>query len=197
MRGLLLISGGFDSAVAGYLMQKQGVEVTGLHFSNEPVTDGTPEKKSKEIVKKLGFKDLIIINISKALIEMTKKCNNRFYYILSKRLMWKIAEKVANEKGFDFIITGTALGQVGSQTLSNIKTIDSTVNIKVMHPLLGLDKQEIINIANKIETFKISKGPEMCAVLGPKHPATRSKIDVIEKEEEKYGMEEFVKQKFQ
>ena len=108
-KGLLLISGGFDSAVAGYIMQKQGMEVIALHYSYFPLTDNAPEEKSRKAAEKLKFKKLITINIAEECQEIKKKCNHRFYFILTKRLMIKKAEEIAKKEGCDFIITGESL----------------------------------------------------------------------------------------
>ena len=189
MKALALISGGFDSAVAIKLMQDK-LDIIALHFSLEPFTDNTPEKKSLELAKKLKIKNLYIINHSNEHSEITKKCDNRYYYIISRRLMYKVAEEVAKQLKCDFILDGCNLGQVSSQTLSNLTTITQVVNIPVLHPLLSYDKDQIIKLAKRFDTFELSKGPEMCNVLGPKHPATRSKLDFIEREESKVKINE-------
>ena len=191
MKALALISGGFDSAVAIKLMQNK-LDIIALHFSLEPFTDDTPEKKSLELAKKLKIKNLYIINHSNEHSEITKKCDNRYYYIISRRLMYKVAEKLAEKLKYNFILDGCNLGQVSSQTLSNLANITNVVNIPVLHPLLCYDKDEIIKLAREINTFEISKGQEMCNVLGPKHPATKSKLEFIEKEESKLEMNKLV-----
>src|SRR3989338_5769748 len=103
MKGLLLISGGFDSAVAGYLMQQKVVEVHAVHFSYEPFTDNTPEIKSKAASDILGFKKFITVNIGKEIQEIASKCNHRLYYVLTKRLMLRKAEEIAKKEGCDFL----------------------------------------------------------------------------------------------
>lgn len=192
MKALLLLSGGFDSAVAGYLMKEKGVEVTALHFSLEPFTNNTPELKSKEIAEKFGFK-LIVVKHGRHHEEIANKCKHRYYYVLTRRLMYRIAKKIAVQEGCDFLITGENLGQVGSQTLQNMYVIDNAVKINIIRPLLTWDKHEIIEFAKKIGTYEISKGPEMCSVLGPKHPATKAKLEVIKKEEKKIDIDKMVK----
>ena len=188
-RALALLSGGFDSAVAIKLMQDK-LEIVALHFSLEPFTDDTPEKKSLELVRKLNIKEFYVINHSEEHSLIAKKCDSRYYYIISRRLMYKVAEEVAKKLKCDFILDGCNLGQVSSQTLSNLTTITQVVNIPVLHPLLSYDKDQIIKLAKKFDTFELSKGPEMCNVLGPKHPATRSKLDFIEREEIKVKINE-------
>src|SRR3989344_952072 len=183
MKALLLISGGFDSAVAGYLMQQKGVEVIAMHFSYAPFTDDSPEKKSRKCTEILGIKDLIVRNISKEIQDISKKCRHKYYFILTKRLMMKLAEQEAKKLKCDFLITGENLSQVSSQTLQNLNSITRSVKIQILRPLLTYDKIEILNIAKKIGTYDSCIGPEVCDVLGPKHPATISKLEDIEEEE--------------
>jgi len=185
MKGLLLISGGFDSPIAGYIMQQKGVEVYAVHFSYEPFTDNSPEIKSREISKFLKFKKFIAINIAKECEEITKKCNHKLYFVLTKRLMMKKAEEIAKKEDCKFLITGESLAQVSSQTLSNLRSITDAIKMPVLRPLLTYDKNEIISMALKIGTYETSKGPEVCDVLGPKHPATRSSLEDIKLEEAK------------
>lgn len=185
MKGLLLISGGFDSPVAGYLMQQKGVEIIAVHFSYEPFTDNGPELKSKKVSEILGFKKFIVVNISKECEGIAKNCNHKLYFVLTKRLMLKKAEEIAKKEKYDFLITGENLAQVSSQTLLNLKSITDAVKIQVLRPLLTYDKEEILAIARKIGTYEPSKGPEVCDALGPKHPATRSSLEEIRLEEAK------------
>jgi len=191
MKALALLSGGFDSPVAIYLM-KNKLKIDALHFSLEPFTDNIPEKKSLELAKKLGIKNLYVINHSKEHSEITKKCDLRYYYIISRRLMYMVAEKLAKKLNCKYILDGCNLGQVSSQTLSNLSIIMNATNLPVLHPLLTYDKDEIIKLSRKIGTYEISKGPEMCNVLGPKHPATKSNKEIIEKEEAKLDFNELV-----
>ncbi len=185
MKGLLLISGGFDSPVAGHIMQQQGIEIIALHFSYEPFTDNGPEIKSRKASEKLNFKKFITINISKECEQIANNCEHRYYFVLSKRLMIKKATEIAKKENCDFIITGECLGQVGSQTLTNLRSITAATDMKIIRPLLTYDKNEIIKIAREIETYDISIGPEVCDVLGPKNPATKTDINDILEEEKK------------
>ena len=183
MKGILLISGGFDSAVAGYLL-KDKLDLIGLDFSYEPFTDNLPELKSRKNCDVLGIKRFISINMGKELEIISKKSKHKYYFILSKRLMFKKAEELAKKEKANFIITGESLGQVSSQTMENLYCIDKAVDILVLRPLIGFDKNEIIDIAKKIGTYDISVGPEVCDVLGPKHPITKGRIEEVEREEE-------------
>ena len=185
MKGLLLLSGGFDSPVAGYLLSKEGAEVLAVHFSNVPFAGEEAEMKSRELTEVLGFKKFFLVNLSKGFAEIAKKCNRKFYFILSKRLMLREAEKIAKKERCDFLITGENLGQVSSQTLPNLFVIDRSVSIPIIRPLIGLDKIDIINMCKEIGIYELAKGKECCDALGPEHPATISREEVILEEEEK------------
>lgn len=182
---LLLISGGIDSPVAGRMLMDQDFDVVGLHLSNEPFTDDTPERKSLESLRIIGCRSLIVINVSSFLAEIAARCSRKLYFVISKRLFYRIAELVAKEHGCSFIATGENLGQVSSQTLSNLSVIQKASGMAVLQPLLCLDKAEIAKKAEELGTFSVCKGPEMCSVLGPKMPATRSSLSIVESEEAK------------
>ena len=213
-KALLLISGGIDSPVAGYLMQKQNYELIALHFSLEPFTDNTPELKSKKVSKHLGIKKFITITNGAQQAILTKKCEHRFYYILQRRLFLKTAEIIAKadpkyiakketreklrnifgKEGCKYMITGDNIGQVGSQTLKNMEVITKATEIPILRPILTNDKNDTVELAKKIGTFDMSTGPEMCSVLGPKHPATKSTLKRIKWEESKVDMDALVKE---
>lgn len=182
MKGLLLISGGLDSPVAGWIMLKQ-MELYSVHFSGEPFINKETENKAKSLAKMIGIKKFIVVPFGKIQEEIVNKCNHRFYYIITKRLMLMISEKLARKFNCDYLVTGDSLGQVGSQTLSNLTNITRAAKMEVLRPLLSYDKIETIDLARKIGTYELSTGPEMCSLLGPKHPATRSNLEIIEKEE--------------
>lgn len=201
-KALLLLSGGFDSPVAGYLMKKQGLEIIALHFSLEPFTDNSAEIKSKKLAKHIGIKKFITITNGAQQAELTKKCDHRFYYILQRRLYLRIAEKIAKtnpnnifgKQGCTYLITGDNIGQVGSQTLKNMEVITRAVNIPILRPILTNDKNETIDFAKKIGTYDLSVGPEMCSVLGPKHPATTSTLEKVENEESKIDINQLIEE---
>lgn len=182
MKGIVLISGGFDSGISAYLM-KSKLDLVALHFSYEPFTDNQTEKKARKVCKVLGIKKFIVINIGKEVADISKKCNHKYYFVLSKRLMLKKGEGLAKKEKADFLITGDSLGQVSSQTLENLYCIDQAVDIPVLRPLIGFDKNEIIDLCKKIKIHDIAIGPEVCDVLGPKHPITRGRIENVEREE--------------
>lgn len=191
-KALLLLSGGIDSPIAGYLIKQRNIEVDAIHFSSEPFTDKTPENKSIDLAKKINLKKVFVAKIGNELSQLTKKCEHKYYYVLQRRLMWRIAEIVANKEGYEFLITGENLSQVSSQTLENMKVTDKAVNITILRPILCNDKQETIDLAKKIGTYDLSKGPEFCCVLGPQNPATKARLHDIEREEENLDIKEMI-----
>jgi len=190
--GLLLLSGGIDSPVAGFLAGRK-TRITALHFSNEDFAGTESVEKAKKISKKLKFKKLIVIDLSKQLREIAEKCSPAYYFVLQRRLMLRVAEKVAVKEKCDFVVTGDSLGQVSSQTLANMSIISRAARILVARPLLGFNKLETTRLAEEIGTLEISKGPEMCDVLGPKHPSTHASLERIEEEEGKLEIDSLVK----
>ena len=193
-KALVLISGGFDSPVAAHLMQKTGLDLIAIHFSYVPITDNKPEEKTKDACKKLSIKKLYVINIAKPLQEIIKHCQHKYYFVLSKRLMLKIAERIAEKENCKFLITGENLAQVSSQTLPNLAAITKAVKIPVLRPLLTFDKMEIIDIARKIDTFELSKGPEVCDILGPKHPSTNTNAHIMNLQEKNLPLDDLIDQ---
>jgi thiamine biosynthesis protein ThiI len=192
MKGLLLLSGGFDSPVAGYLMKQKGLEIIPVHFSLRPFTKESDEDKPKKLANIIGCKKIFIVPQGESHAEIVKKCKHEYYYIISRRLMLRIAETIAKKEKCGYIITGDSLGQVGSQTLENMHVISKATDMIILRPLLTNDKQETIDFARKIGTFETSCGPELCSVLGPKHPATKSRLKIIELEEQKVDINSMV-----
>lgn len=188
MKALLLLSGGIDSPVAGFLV-KEKAEISCLHFSSTKVTGTESIEKSRKLAEKLNSK-IFVIDYSDELQQIVNKTTRKFYFILMKRLMLKTAEKICEKHKFDLIVTGENLGQVSSQTLENLVSISFGLKIPVLRPLLGLDKQEIIDLAKKLDTYELSIGKETCDVLGPKKPATKSIQKKVLEEEKKANFSE-------
>jgi len=191
-KGLLLLSGGFDSPVAGHLMKEQGVDIDAIHFSLEPITDDAAEKKCMELARIVGLRKMYVAKVGNAFTKIAAVCSHRFYFVLSKRLMVRVAEAVARRDGYGFLVTGENLGQVSSQTLQNLTVIDNAARIPVLRPLLGFDKQEIISVAKKLGTYETSKGPEICDALGPDKPSTAATLPEILQEEANLNGENLV-----
>ncbi len=183
--GLLLLSGGLDSPVAGFLMAKRGVEISAVYFHSPPYTSERAKEKAIDLAEQLakfaGNINLFVIPFTEIQLYLTEHVPPEKYVILQKRVMLTIAEKLAIENNCQCLITGDSIGQVASQTVSGIYAIDSAVTIPVMRPLCGLDKQEIVDIAKKIETYEISIRPyeDCCTNFIPKHPETKPKESII------------------
>lgn len=191
-RGLLLLSGGFDSPVAGHLMKRKGLGLVALHFSYEPVTDDASVAKSVRLARHLGISKLFVVRAGDAFKEVVRHSLHKLYFVVTKRLMMRVASEVATREGCDYLITGESLGQVSSQTLRNLDVIDRAATVPVLRPLIGFDKQQIIDRARGIGTYEISVGPELCDILGPKHPATQARIEDVEEEEARLDVEGLV-----
>lgn len=181
-QGLLLLSGGIDSPVAAHLLHRQGARLEAVHVSLEPFTDGSPEAKSRALARVLGIEAFAAVPGGDANAALAKADHKR-YFVLSKRFMLRCAEALAATRGATFLATGENLGQVSSQTLPNLAAIDAAVRLPVLRPLLGLDKVEIIRIAERLGTLKTSEGPELCDVLGPRYPATKATAEEAAKAE--------------
>jgi len=197
-RGLLLLSGGIDSPVAGFLMAKRGVEISAVHFHSYPFTSERAEEKVKKLAKilslyagRIRMYSVNILNIQK---ELSEKCPEDEMTILSRRFMMRIAERIARDNGIDALITGESLGQVASQTIQGINVTNASVDIPVLRPLIGMDKVQIIDIAKDIETYETSILPydDCCTLFLPKHPVTKPRLEDIERSEENIDVDGLV-----
>lgn len=198
-KGLLLLSGGIDSPVAGFLMAKRGVEVHAVHFHSYPFTSERAEEKVKELANIIslycGNMKLYSVNLLDIQKEINKNCPEDEMTIISRRFMMKIAEKIAQKEEMNALITGESLGQVASQTIQGINATNSSVSIPVLRPLIGMDKTEIIEISKDIETYETSILPfeDCCTVFLPKHPVTKPKLEDIESSESVLDVEGLIK----
>ncbi len=191
-KALLLISGGIDSPVAAKLAQEKGYELEAIHFSQEPFTDNTPEIKSLKLCKLLGIKRLIVVEAGESLKEIADKTYREYYFILMKRFMMRVSEIIAKEKEYEYLVTGESIGQVSSQTISNLNTINQSTELEILRPVLFMQKQEIIDISQKNSFFEISKGAEMCDALAFGSPKTRSSIENVSTQEERCQIIELI-----
>ena len=187
-KAIALLSGGIDSPVAIHLMQNR-LDIIAVHFHQVPLTGEEEIDKVKELVKKLKLKKVYLIPFAEVLKDLTTKCNHKDYFILSKILMFKTAELIAEKEKAKYLITGENLAQVSSQTLSNLNVITKILKLEIFRPVLTFDKQEIINLAKKIGTYETSKGPEICCLLGPKSPSTKSNPEKIAAQLEKLELD--------
>lgn len=197
-KGVLLISGGIDSPVAGYMMAKRGMEVEYLHFHSYPYTNEQAKDKVVELARILsrytGGTSISTVKVTHIQEEIHKKCAAELNVTLLRRFMFRIAERVAKRKGAKCLITGESLGQVASQTIEGITSSNAVVTLPVLRPLIGFDKEEIIIRAKKIGTFETSVLPyeDCCTVFLPEFPAIKPKLSFIEEEETKLDIEVLV-----
>lgn len=190
---LLLLSGGYDSPVAGHVLRQGGFDVLGVHFSQEPFTDNSPERKALLLAQKLGIQPVYVINVGMQLLEFSTHAKESYYFVLQKRLFYRLATTLAHRLGIQFIATGESVAQVSSQTLVNLTTLDQALtDVTLLRPLLGYNKQEIIDLAKKIGTYDTSTGPESCDKLGPKRPVINSLLENVLTEEEKFDIDGMV-----
>ncbi len=188
-RAALLISGGIDSPVAGYLMAKRGLELSAVHFYSYPYTSERARDKVVALTKLLseysGEVKLHLVPFTKIQLAIYDQCPPKETTVIMRRLMMKIAETIAEKDGAPALITGEALGQVASQTLESLCATDDAVHMPVFRPLIGFDKDEIVTIAKKINTFETSILPyeDCCTVFVPEHPVTKPTVTGIRKSE--------------
>jgi thiamine biosynthesis protein ThiI len=191
-KAICLLSTGIDSPVAAFLMLKRGVEIIPLYFHTPPYTGNNALEKVKNLVRNLlKFTvqriKLYIVNYTEIQLSIKKNIPEKYWTIVSRRFMGRIAEDIATIEKARAIVTGESLGQVASQTISNLAAIDKVFNIPVFRPLIGMDKEEIVKIAQHIDTYDISIRPgiDCCTLFSPKHPETKAKYyEFIDSEKE-------------
>lgn len=196
MKLLALLSGGIDSPAAIYLMQKQGCEVAAAYFDNGSFSGESVKKRALECARILGIKELYVIPQGPSLEEFAKSCNRRYGCLFCKRMMLRVAEKLARRIGAEALLTGDSLGQVASQTPENLAVENSAVKIPVLRPLIGFNKEETIEVARKAGTFSTSIQPATCCTMVPKKPSTRAGIAEMEAEEAKLDISALVEAEF-
>lgn len=188
-KAMLLISGGIDSPVAGYMIAKRGVAISAIHFYSYPYTSERARDKVEELTKLVakyaGTIDLYLVPFTDIQMTIYDKCPSSETTVLMRRLMMKIAERVAIQCEAQALITGEAIGQVASQTIESLTVTNDAVNIPVFRPLIGFDKEEIIERAQRIGTFDTSILPyeDCCTVFVPQHPVTKPRVDQLRKSE--------------
>ena len=187
--GLLLLSGGIDSPVAGYMMARRGMKISALHFTSEPYTSERAREKvvrlSKILSQYCGDIKFYTVSLTEIQENIRKYCDEDYTTVLLRRFMIKMADIIAKSENLDCIITGESLGQVASQTIEAIRVIYDNINIPVFRPCIGFDKYQIIEIAEKIGTYETSVEPyeDCCTVFTPRHPVTKPKLWKVLEEE--------------
>lgn len=198
-KAAILISGGIDSPVAAWTMAKRGLKLDAIHFASPPYTSPRAEQKVKTLLSKValysGTIKLAIVPFTEIQEKIAAECPEEYFTLIMRRMMMRIAEKIAEYHRCGALITGESLGQVASQTLPAIGVTDAVTLMPVLRPLIGSDKEEIIKISRHIDTFETSCLPyeDCCTVFTPKHPKTRPTIALCEQAEEKLNIDELIK----
>ena len=189
-RAGVLISGGIDSPVAAWMMAKRGIELFAVHFASPPYTSARAEQKVMDLLVKVaeygGRIKTAVVPFTEIQEQISDHCPEELFTLIMRRFMMRIAERLARQEGCQALITGESVGQVASQTLGALAVTDAVCELPVFRPLIGMDKEEIIRIARRIDTFELSILPydDCCTVFTPKHPRTRPKAELVEDAEQ-------------
>ena len=202
-KGMLLLSGGIDSPVAGYMMAKRGMKLEAVYFESPPYTSEQAREKVMTLARKValyaGPITLHVVSLTEAQEALVKTCEEEYFTLLLRRYMMTIADRLATKYECQALITGESLGQVASQTPMALSVTDAMASHPVFRPCIGMDKEEIVQIAHKIDTFETSILPyeDCCTVFTPKHPKTKPELGKVEREEQKLDFEAFVERAMQ
>ena len=197
-RAAVLLSGGIDSPVAGYMIAKRGVELECIHFFSYPYTSELAKQKVIDLARIMtrycGRMTLDIVGFTEIQEAIRDNCKEEYFTIIMRRFMMRIAERIGLDHGAKCLVTGENLGQVASQTMDAMAVTGAVVNVPIFHPLIGMDKEEIVTIARKIGTMETSILPyeDCCTVFTPKHPKTKPVLALVEVEEAKLDVEALI-----
>lgn len=195
---LLLLSGGIDSPVAGYMMAKRGIHVAAIHYVSPPYTSERARIKVEMLCEKMtdycGNIKFYCVPFTEIQEKIKMHCPEELFTIIMRRLMMEIAQRIAAENNYEALITGESVGQVASQTMMAIACTDRVCRIPVFRPVIGMDKTEIVEIARKIDTFETSIEPyeDCCTVFTPKHPKTKPRLMDVEKGQAMFDFEPLI-----
>ena len=198
--GLLLLSGGIDSPVAGFLMAKRGMNINAIHFHSYPFTSKRAHQKAMDLAKILsaytGKMTVYSVNLAEIYKAISKNCPRRETTILSRRFMMRIANKISEKYYYQALITGESLGQVASQTIESVSVINDSSKLPILRPLIAMDKKDIIEISEKIDSYEKAIEPydDCCSIFAPDSPVTKPKLKYIEKSEENLDIEKLENQ---
>lgn len=199
-KAMLLLSGGIDSPVAGYMMAKRGVHIAAIHYVSPPYTSDRAQLKVEQLCEKLteycGGIAFYCVPFTELQEAIKDHCPEEFFTIIMRRLMMEIAQRIAANDNCLALITGESVGQVASQTMAAIACTDAVCRIPVFRPCVGMDKTEIIEIARKIDTFETSTLPyeDCCTVFTPRHPKVRPQLADIEKAQNSFDFEPLIQE---
>ena len=198
-RVVALISGGFDSPVAAYRMMQRGCRLIFVHFHSAPFQDKTSQEKVRQLLNVLTRHQfnsrLYLVPFGEIQRQIVASVARPLRVVLYRRMMLRIAEAIARKEKAKALLTGESLGQVASQTLDNIAVIEQAARLPILRPLVGMDKQEIIDQARRIGTFEISSIPDQdcCQLFVPKHPATKARFQDVEADEARFDVNDLLR----
>ena len=197
-RALLLLSGGIDSPVAGAMMAKRGLEVYAIHFASPPYTSERAKQKVITLAEKMtaycGRINLFVVPFTEIQERIKDECPEELFTVIMRRYMMRIACRIARQQDCEALVTGESVGQVASQTIQAMSCTDAVADMPVLRPVVGMDKEEIIKVAHKIDTFETSILPyeDCCTVFTPKHPRTKPVMKFVELAEQAMDMENLI-----
>ena len=199
-KALLLLSGGIDSPVAGYMIAKRGVQIDAVHFESFPYTSELAREKvftlARQIAQYAGSFNVHVVSLTHIQEELVKNCEEDYFTLILRRYMMAIADRIAHRLGCGGLVTGESLCQVASQTMQAIGVTDPMTSLPVFRPCIGLDKEEIVQIARKIGTFETSIQPyeDCCTVFTPKHPKTKPELAKVEEQQRRLDFDALVQE---
>ena len=196
--GLLMLSGGLDSPVAGYMMARRGMKISAVHFESPPYTSERARQKVEKLAKLVsrysGKMSVFVVQFTDIQEQIRRECKEDLFTLIMRRFMLRIACDIAKKAKAGAIITGESLGQVASQTLEALTVTENAADMPVFRPCIGMDKQDIVDIAYRINTFETSIEPyeDCCTVFTPRHPQTKPSLKEVIEEEKKLDIEKML-----
>jgi thiamine biosynthesis protein ThiI len=197
-KGMLMLSGGIDSPVAGYFAMKRGVEIEAVHFASPPYTSEQALQKAKDLTEKLtpyvGKIEFIEVPFTEIQEEIKKNIPQGYWMTITRRMMLRLTDEIRRMRHGLIILNGESLGQVASQTLQSMVAINEVTNTPIIRPVATMDKLEIIEVAEQIDTFELSVQPfeDCCTIFAPPQPKTRPRLDKVHQYEERLPIEEMI-----
>lgn len=194
MKALALLSGGIDSPVSAYLMDREGWDVVLVHFDNRPLTDDSYVERVSDLARRLANLagrpyTLFVVPHGVNQAEVGRNCERRYQCVICRRIMLRTASALARRIGAEVLVTGENIGQVASQTIDNLLVENGASSVPVVRPLIAMDKEDIIGIAEEIGTFEASTRPGICCMMAPDRPATEARFEAIQAEEARLDLE--------
>lgn len=197
-KAMLLLSGGIDSPVAGYMMAKRGVELSAIHFESPPYTSERArikvEKLASIMANYCGRINFYCVPFTQIQEEIKNNCDEEYFTIVMRRIMMEVAQRICEKQGIQALVTGESIGQVASQTMYAMVCTDAVCRIPVFRPVIGMDKREIVEISRKINTYETSIEPyeDCCTVFTPKHPRTKPVLEDVIKAQSTFDFEPLI-----